>query len=242
MIVPTRAPRSRAPARLALPVVLVASFALAACAVPAGAPAPPSAAAATHAELERAVAAYEAGRVDEARAAFERLASAGVPAADYNLGVMHLRGEVAGASVAQALQRLQRAAQGGFVAAMLDLARLHEQGVATGRPDLHGAHRWFLLAAAAGSAEAMVEAGTAYYLGRGAPQDAAAAAHWYREAAQRGDVGAMYLIASMYEAGLGVDCDLRLALYWYSRGADQGDVAAAAKAREIGARLSGTGC
>lgn len=242
MTVPLHAPRSRSLARFVLPVVLVAFFALTACAVRPGATAPPPAAAHTHAELERAVAAYEAGRVDEARAAFERLSRAGVPAADYNLGVMHLRGGIPGASVAQALQWLHRAARGGFVAAMLDLARLHEQGVATGHPDLQAAHRWFLLAAAAGSVEAMVEVGTGYYLGRGAPQDAAAAAHWYREAAQRGDVGAMYLIASMYESGLGVDCDLRLALYWYSRAADEGDVAAAAKAREIGARLSGTGC
>lgn len=241
MRVPRAVSRGRLLASGLPPLVLAMALALAGCATraPAAVPAVRSAA---HAELGRAVAAYEAGRLDEARAAFERLSRAGVPAADYNLGVMHLRREIAGASVAQALQRLQRAAQAGFVTAMVDLARLHEQGVATGRPDLQGAHRWFLRAAAAGSVDAMVETGTAYYLGRGTPQDAAAAVHWYREAAQRGDVGAMYLVASMYEAGLGVDCDLRLARYWYSRAADQGDVAAAAKAHELGARLPGTGC
>ncbi|MDE2276856.1 MAG: sel1 repeat family protein, partial [Burkholderiales bacterium] len=80
--------------------------------------------------------------------------------------------------------------------------------------------------------------GTAYYLGRGLPLDPAQAAHWYRAAALGGDVGAMYLLASMYEHGDGVAADLRLARYWYDQGAQAGDLLAAAKAREMAARLA----
>ena len=41
-------------------------------------------------------------------------------------------------------------------------------------------------AAEAGSSEAQVEFGTAWYLGRGRPRDSARAAHWFREAAKAG--------------------------------------------------------
>lgn len=190
--------------------------------------------------VRSAVDAYEAGRLDEARRRFERLARDGVPVADYNLGVMHLRGELPG-GVAKALPRLRRAADGGFVTAMFDLARLYEQGIATGRADLATAHRWYLRAAEAGSVDAQVEAATAFYLGRGAPRDLARAAHWYREAAKGGDVGAQYLIASMYEGGLGVEPDLRLARYWYDVARRNGDVAAAGKVRELDARAAAGG-
>jgi TPR repeat protein len=140
------------------------------------------------------------------------------------------------------LALLERAADGGFVSAMVQLARLHEDGAATGRPELAAAHRWYLRAATAGSVEAQVEVATSYYLGRGTERDMAQAAHWYREAAKAGDVGAMYLIASMYETGLGVACDLRLALYWYSLAADAGDAAAAAKVREMQDKLRAPNC
>ncbi|MCI1190610.1 sel1 repeat family protein [Calidifontimicrobium sp. SYSU G02091] len=200
---------------------------------------PPSGA--VRAQLELGVRAYEAGRVDEARAIFERLSAAGVPAAHYNLAMMQLRGDLVG-GVPAALVLLERAADGGFVTAMVQLARLHEDGTATGRADLPAAHRWYLRAATAGSVEAQVEVATSYYLGRGTETDMAQAARWYREAANAGDVGAMYLIASMYEAGLGVECDLRLALYWYALAADAGDAAAAAKVRELQDRLRAPGC
>ena len=83
-----------------------------------------------------------------------------------------------------------------------------------------------------------MEAGTAYYLGRGAPRSAADAVRWFREAAKGGDVGAQYLLASMYEQGDGVERDLRLARYWYEAAARNGDVAAPGKVREIDARLA----
>ena len=107
-----------------------------------------------------------------------------------------------------------------------------------GRRDLAAAHRWYEQAAAAGSVDAQVAAGTAYYLGRGAPKSPADAVRWFREAAKGGDVGAQYLLASMYEQGDGVARDLRLARYWYDIAAKNGDEAAPGKLREIDARLA----
>ncbi len=227
-----RARLSRAVATIAL-----ATAAMAGTAAPDRTPPSPE----VRARLEHGVRAYEAGRVAEARSTFEELSRQGVPAAHYNLAMMHLRGDIPG-GVAPALVLLERAARAGFVTAMVQLARLHEDGTATGRPDLVAAHRWYVIAAEAGSVDAQVEAATGYYLGRGTARDLPRAAHWYREAAKAGDVGAMYLLASMYETGLGVTCDLRLALYWYALAADSGDAAAALKVIEMRKKLDATPC
>ena len=193
---------------------------------------------ALRAELESAVADYEAGRNGPAAAAFMSLAERGVAAAQYNLAVMHLRGELPGASRAVARQLAQRAAEGGFVTAQFMLAHGLENGD-FGMRDLAAAQGWYEIAATGGSVEAQVAIGTAYYLGRGRTRDFALAARWYREAAKGGDIGAMYLPASMYEQGDGVERDLRLARYWYAAAAYAGDEAAPMKVKELDAQLAG---
>ncbi|RVU45147.1 sel1 repeat family protein [Rubrivivax rivuli] len=196
--------------------------------VMAAAPLPP----ALQNELDRAVIAYESGQLPAAQKAFEALARRGVAAAQYNLAVMHLQGEVPKPDRTRARGLLQQAAEGGFVTAQFMLAQALENGE-LGPRDLALAHRWYEVAAEAGSTEAQLAMGTGHYLGRGLPKDAARAVHWFREAAKGGDVGAMYLLASMYEQGDGVERDLRLARYWYGVAAQNGDRAAPGKLREI---------
>jgi len=185
--------------------------------------------------LREAIGQYGRGETAAAQAAFEALSRQGVPAADYNLAVMHLQGDIPGGAAA-ARERLLQAAQAGFVTAMFGLGQLYEQGL-LGQRDLAQAHVWYLRAAEAGSVDGQVAMGTACYLGRGAAKDPAAAARWYREAAKGGDVGAQYLIASMYENGEGVGRDLRLARYWYAIAAGNGDEAAPGKLREMDQRM-----
>jgi TPR repeat protein len=197
----------------------------------------PTITAGQQARLDDALRHYESGQLEAARAAFEALAREGVPAALFNLGVMHLRGEQPRPDPVAGERLLVQAAQRGFVTAMVALGQGWENG-AFGARDLVRAHHWYELAAEAGSVEAQLAMGTAYFLGRGRPRDAAAAARWYREAARGGDVGAMYLIASMYEAGDGVERDLRLARYWYDAAARHGDEAAPDKLRAIDAQLA----
>lgn len=189
--------------------------------------------------LAEAIGQYGRGEVQAARRAFQALSRQGVPAADYNLALMHLDGDLPGGAP-EALRLMTRAAEAGFVTAIYGVGQLYEQG-RLGQPDLERAFAWHLRAAIAGSVDAQVAVGTAHYLGRGAAQDMAQAAHWYREAAKGGDVGAQYLIASMYETGLGVERDLRLARYWYEAAADNGDIAAAAKLDALDRVLKG-GC
>ena len=189
------------------------------------------------ASIDAAVAAYERGDLARARSAFSRLSRDGVPAADYNLAVMNLRGELPQASPREALRLMTRAAEAGFVTALFGLGQLHELGQAGLRVDVAAAHRWYLRAAEAGSVDAQVAVATAFYLGRGAAKDAALAARWFRIAAQGGDIGAMYLVASMFETGDGVERDLKEARYWYGVAARNGDDAAPSKVRELDAKL-----
>lgn len=188
----------------------------------------------TSTPIEQAMGAYERGDVETARRQLQALSRQGLPAADYNLGVMALDAR----RPAEAEAHMRRAAAAGFVTAMLGLGRLHETG-RLGVVDLPVAMRWYRRAAEAGSVEAMVETATAHYLGRGAPLDKAQAAHWYREAAKGGDIGAMYIVASMYETGDGVEPDLRLARYWYAIAAGAGDEAAPGKLKEVEAKILG---
>lgn len=191
------------------------------------------------AELDAAVADHGAGRLEQALATMQSLARRGVPAARYNLGLMHLRGEVPVPDPAEAERLLVSAAEAGFVTAQALLGQAYENGqigAVPGRRDLVQAHRWYEAAALAGSVPAQVSMGTAYFLGRGRPKDMALALQWYREAAKGGDVGAMYLTASMYEHGDGVEADLRLARYWYAQAARLGDEAAPAKLKALDAQ------
>jgi len=187
--------------------------------------------------LQSALDAYGRGDFAAARAGFERLSREGLPAADYNLAVMHLRGERRDANVAEAVRLMTRAADAGFVTAMVGLGDLYEHGAVGLKPDLPLSVHWFRRGAEAGSVEAQISVATAHYLGRGAPLDKAQAARWYRLAAQGGDGGAMYLYASMVESGDGVQRDLAEARYWYAAAARNGEAGAAEKAKALETRL-----
>ncbi len=206
---------------------------------PAAAAPPARLAPALQAELDAAVADHTAGRREQALAAMQSLAQRGVPAARYNLGLLHLRGELPVPDRAEAERLLLSAAEAGFVTAQALLGQAYELGQigpVPGQRNLEQAHRWYEAAALAGSVDAQVSMGTAYFLGRGRPKDMALALQWYREAAKGGDLGAMYLTASMYEHGDGVETDLRLARYWYEQAARLGDEAAPGKLKEVQAK------
>jgi uncharacterized protein len=214
---------------------------------PASSDAAPSGAPSQHnSELQAAVARYERGDHAAAQAAFEALGNKAVPAAWYNLAVMHLKKQIGTADDATAFALMQRAAQAGFVTAMYGLGQLHERGQGNGaanpdgqaRRNLPEAMRWYKAAAEGGSVDAAVEMGTGHYLGRGVAKDPKAAAHWYFQAAKTGDVGAMYLLASMYESGEGVAQDLRAARLWYALAAAGGDVAAPGKVKDVDAKIA----
>jgi uncharacterized protein len=185
-------------------------------------------------QLNQALEAYSLDRHALAARGFSVLARQGVPMAQYNLAMMHLREELPRASFATARRLLESAAQRGVVLANLALAQVYELGAGV-KPDLRRANQWLERGAQLGHDDAQMQLATNHYLGTAKSPERAA--HWFREAAKNGEVGSQYMLASMYEKGEGVPLDLRLAAYWYEIAAQNGDIGARFKHREVQERL-----
>jgi hypothetical protein len=82
-------------------------------------------------------------------------------------------------------------------------------------------HLWLALAAA-DDAEAALNLGLLYDLGRGVPQDSSMAYRWYRQAAEAGLAQAVFNVAVMLDSGAGVPRDGAEAALWYARAAASG--------------------
>lgn len=132
---------------------------------------------------------------------------------------------------------LRRAADGGDTRAMNRLARKFENGDGVAK-DLAQARALTERAAARGSRQAMHNLGVYYANGDGVPQNMARAAESFRRAAQRGVTDSQFNLGAMAEQGLGGPKSDVQAYYWFALAARGGDQDAAAKVREIGARLT----
>ena len=105
-----------------------------------------------------------------------------------------------------------------------DGAELFERGLACDENENYTeAMEWYLKAADAGNAAAMVYIGNKYYYGQGVSQDYGKAMEWYLKAADAGKATAMYNIGYMYEHGGGVNQDYEKAMEWYLKAADTGN-------------------
>ena len=77
--------------------------------------------------------------------------------------------------------------------------------------------------AAQGDAKAQFHLSSAYYRGKGVPQDYAVAFRWYKMAADQGEPDAEDGLGYMYVTGRGTKQDYAEALRWYKRAAEHGD-------------------
>jgi TPR repeat protein len=78
----------------------------------------------------------------------------------------------------------------------------------------------------AGDPRAEAVLGSAYYRGRGVPQNDSEAAQWFRLAADKGNPVARFTLGVMYGEGRGVPQDYAEAARWYRLAAEQGDAQA----------------
>jgi localization factor PodJL len=135
---------------------------------------------------------------------------------------------------AEGVRLMSRAANLGFPAAQLTMARLYETGEGGVTIDLAEARRWAERAANGGDVNAMHFLAMYLYQGTGGPVDQAQAMTWFGEAADRGFVDSQYNLARLYERGIdGVAPDLTRAYQWYIVAGRSGD----AGAEEAAARL-----
>jgi TPR repeat protein len=86
------------------------------------------------------------------------------------------------------------------------------------------AYKLYLLAAGAGDAEAMREAGRALWHGQGVERSVPVALRWYEKAAAAGDAEAMREVGRARWHGYGVEKSVPVALRWYEKAAAAGDV------------------
>lgn len=98
---------------------------------------------------------------------------------------------------AGAMQWLKRAAEAGFLPALLDLGGIYLEGGKGVQADPSAAFDWFSRAAAQGSAEAEFYLGHIFYNGLGRPADKKAAAEHWRKASDGGVAEASYRLAHM---------------------------------------------
>lgn len=156
--------------------------------------------------------------LDPARAAegigwLRRAAGAGEASAFWLLGAAHLRGLGVGVDARQARLLMAQAAEGGVVAAQLELARLYVDGVGGAR-DEAAAARWERAAAEAGSADGCLRVAER---AASRPGGVALAIPWLERAADLGSAAAAERLADLYSMGREVARDQAAAERWRGR-------------------------
>jgi len=172
-----------------------------------------------------------------------RLAEAGDPEAQFNLGNMYRIGYQVAADTATSVYWLTAAARNGHAEA---IEMLEDMGIdwrqpapvldpqaTVSSPDVDPDSLFadppardpqaMRQAAEAGDAEAQVALGNAYRFGEGVARDLEEAVRWYRRAADQGAAIGQYALAAMFDLGLGVAEDLDAARDLYARAARQGN-------------------
>jgi TPR repeat protein len=173
--------------------------------------------------LLRAVAAYRAGDLDAAEAAFRRLAPANADAVAWLGAVLIDRGHVQ-----EGLASLQRALAAGSPEAAQQLGVIYAQGAAGVARDDARAARLFERAARVGHRRAEFNLGILYLRGQGVPRDLVEARAWLQKAAAGDAPYALYALARAMEESAGATpADPAHAAALYRRAAEKGHALAA---------------
>lgn len=172
------------------------------------------------AALKAAMDAMKRGNYAEARAGFEALAREKNPEAEYQLGLILVRGLGMAKNYSEGLRWFHLAADQGHAEAQFNVGAMYDFGWGAARSDAE-ALKWYRLAASQGSANGEASLGLMYLQGRGVAQDYAEAARWYGLAAGQGQAYAQTGLGVMYRDGLGVTQSYSEAVKWFRLGADQ---------------------
>jgi len=133
------------------------------------------------------------------------------------------RAQDAGRNYPEARQNYQKAADGGNMYALTNLAWFSIYGT-DGALDVEKGRQMFLQAANAGNSYAQASLGWLYREGYGGiPQDYNESVRWYQMSANQGYANAMATLGWFYREGLGLPKDLFLSLSWYQKAAEAGD-------------------
>ncbi len=163
-------------------------------------------------------------------------ATAGDPAASYEVAARLADGTNVPQDLALAAIWFERAARSGIAPAQFRLGSLYEKGVGL-KKDLQEARRLYLAAADKGNAKAMHNLAVLYAEGIDGKPDYAIATRWFRKAAAFGLVDSQYNLAILCARGVGLERNLVESYKWFALAGKGGDKDAARKTLDIAAHL-----
>lgn len=153
---------------------------------------------------------------DRTRAAeyFERAAMTGDALANYNLGLLFLRGQGKPENPYRAAQHIRYAAEKNLPSAQYDLAAMYQSGTGVPNDGLEAAN-WMSKAAASGLTAAEYDYAVMLLRGQGLARDMPKAIKYLTTAAEKGVAGAQNRLAHVYFEGIGgVDKSFAEAAKW----------------------------
>ncbi len=168
--------------------------------------------------------------------ALRSAASAGDPAAAYEIGTRYLDGRGVRADVAEAVTWFERAFAKGSLPAAYRLGSIHEKGM-NGRKNIAEAIRYYSAAAEGGNVKAMHNLAVIHAEGGEGQPNMREAVRWFRMAAERGVRDSQYNLGVLYARGLGVEQNFAESYRWFAIAAGQGDEDAAGKREDVAKRL-----
>ncbi|KAJ3288230.1 ERAD-associated protein [Borealophlyctis nickersoniae] len=148
-------------------------------------------------------------------------ANAGVPAAQFCIGLCYYNGIALAEDDAQAFKWCEKAAWAGHSGAQNVLGNLFIEGSGCAVNPAAGL-KWYVKAAAQREAAAVYNIGTLYERGLAVPEDVRLAFDWYSQAASWGSFNAQNVLGIFYEQGVGVDQNAALAVEHYMAAAKNG--------------------
>jgi len=149
------------------------------------------------------------------------LAKAGDPDAQYNLGVMYLKGLGVQRDPQAAADLFERAANQGAATARFALGSMFASGHGVAQ-DGKVAAKWFGLAAEQGHDEAAYRLGLLHLYGHGVDEDGVTAIKWIEHAGNAGNLVALTHLGMLFHMGERVPNDDLVAAQWYRKAADTG--------------------
>jgi localization factor PodJL len=160
-------------------------------------------------------------------------ASAGDPAAAFEVAVRYAEGRGVPADLKKAAEWYKRAAEGGVAVAQYRLGSLYERGQGVAK-DTAAAATWYQRAADQGNVGAMHNLAVLMSEGvQGSGPDPAKALQWFQTAAFYGVKDSQYNLGVIYARGLGVTADMIEAYKWFAVAAAQGDSDAASRRDDV---------
>ena len=135
--------------------------------------------------------------------------------AQFQLGVMYVRGQGVTRDDVEAVRWYRKAAEQGHAGAQYLIGLAYYNGAGGVTKDDVEAVKWYRKAAEQGNVLAQTQLAGCYINGRGVTKDDVEAVKWFRKAAEQGEVAAQIQLAGCYFNGRGVTKDEAVSYKWY---------------------------